>query len=344
MSTKPKHVLLVRLDRIGDLALTMSVDAAFDRSRILWWVSEGLGFIAEAAVPPRAHREIPKSTGLRLGLQLLRELRAGRPDIAVVFHAPWWVGFLLCLARVPVRIGPRSQWHSFLFFNRGVRQRRSRSTAHEHEYNVRLLESGLGLADGSLPRTPLALRPTLSRELEGALLERHGLRSGTYAVVHPGMAGSALNWPTEKWAELIRRLAERKPVVLTGTPADEACLAPLRPLLAENSAVHWLDGRLSPAELLSVLAHARSCTAPSTGVAHLAAALGTRTVGLYSPVPVQAARRWSPLGPDVQALSPAVACPAWFACQGEACPHFNCMDLIRSDAAFEATVEGRPRP
>jgi ADP-heptose:LPS heptosyltransferase len=262
--------------------------------------------------------------------------------LAVVFHAPWWAGLLLWAARVPVRIGPRSQWHSFLFFNRGIRQRRSQSVCHEFEYNIRLLETGLRQAEGTLARQPLRLRARLPESARTALFGRNRLRANDYFVVHPGMSGSALNWPTERWADLIRRLSHVAPVVITGTSADETHLAPLRPIFSGNPAIRWLDSQLSPAELLAILEQARAVAAPSTGVLHLASALGRRAIGLYSPVLVQAPKRWAPLGPEARALAPEVACPGRFACLGDACALWNCMERITSDSVFRAMTVATP--
>jgi ADP-heptose:LPS heptosyltransferase len=185
-----------------------------------------------------------------------------------------------------------------LFVNRGVRQKRSRAECSELEYNFRLLEDGLGISRGSLERTSLKLR---------AKTGRPGLApSGEYYVVHPGMSGSALNWPVERYAELISRLD--RPVVITGTASDEPFLSPLRSLVKNNAI--WADGRLSGAELISLLANARAVVAPSTGVLHLAASTGVPTLGIFSNVLVQRALRWGPQGERVAVVEPPYECPA----------------------------------
>ena len=49
---------------------------------------------------------------------------------------------------------------------------------------------------------------------------------------------------------------------------------------------------------------ARSVVAPSTGVLHLAAALGVPAIGIYSPLKVEHPRRWAPRGPRATFLVP----------------------------------------
>ncbi|MEN0059029.1 MAG: glycosyltransferase family 9 protein, partial [Bdellovibrio sp.] len=55
-----------------------------------------------------------------------------------------------------------------------------------------------------------------------------------------------------------------------------------------------------------VLGAAKAVIVPSTGIAHLAASLGTPVIGLYSPVRVQHPRRWAARGPQVKILMPPV--------------------------------------
>ncbi len=313
-----KKLLLIRLDRIGDLVLTLPVDEEFTRqgTQVQWWIPQGLSFITQNSSPERQAQEVERAFSWRRFHTLFKQVRELHPDAAVVFHAPWWVGLLLWLARVPVRVGQRSQWHSFIFFNRGVRQKRSRVEHHELDYNYLLIEQGLNLQP--LPRRSLNLTTTKSAKLP----------AGSYYVVHPGMGGSALNWPSEHYQSLIRQLALEKPVAITGTATDDAYLQPLKAALKGVANVHWLDGQLSTEELLGLLKNAVAVVAPSTGVVHLAASLGVRTVGLYSPVHVQAAKRWGPRGPQASALSPEVDCPGKMACLGQACHYFACMEKI----------------
>ena len=236
-----------------------------------------------------------------------RRIRSLKPSAAVVFHAPWWVGLAIFMARVPVRVGRHSQWHSFLFFNRGVRQRRHLSEHHELWYNQELcsrLSSPTLLPDSQVESRSLRL------VAPSADLGKWRLNTHNYFVVHPGMGGSALNWPSESYIELIRQLLQYRPVVVTGTPADDPYVRPLFEQLNECGGITWLQNRLSTEELLTVYSQASCVVAPSTGVAHIAASLGTPIVGIYSPVLAHSARRWRPLGPYVKVLEPSTPLPA----------------------------------
>jgi heptosyltransferase I len=331
--SQTRRLLLIRMDRIGDLILTLPVDQALEPGTMVkWWIPKGLSFITENAQPFREAREVERKISIQDFFKLLKAVRAEHFDSAVVFHAPWWVSLLMWLARIPLRAGVKSQWHSFLFLNRGIRQKRSLAEVSELEYGFRLMEEALGL---KLTRSSLKLKGLQSTMLD-ALLNKFLLHSQTYSVVHPGMGGSALNWPTERYEELVRTLAKSETVVITGTKSDESYLAPLRERLQGVAQVLWLDGKLNGVELISILENARTITAPSTGVLHLAASTDRPTLGVFSPVKVQKPRRWGPKGARVTTLMPAFPCPGEMRCLGEACPYFDCMTTIQVAQALEA--------
>lgn len=294
--------VFLRLDKIGDLIATMPVDQLpwlkKKNVEIQWVLAQGLGLIAKVAEPERQFIELdlrdPKSSRRKL----LEFLRREKPDAVVVFYAPWWVGYVCWRARVPLRVGRRSQWHSFLFFNRGLRQKRSLAEKHEADYNRELVEYAFSQAAGETP--VLHLNPPIRRHL----FEKHDLQPGKYFIVHPGMAGSALNWPQSHYNTLIEKLINAGTVVITGTASDEPYLNEIKPQWEMHPNVRWLQNQLTLEDLMSLLKAARGVVAPSTGVLHLAAACGTRSVGIYSPLQAHSSDRWGPRGPHALALSP----------------------------------------
>jgi ADP-heptose:LPS heptosyltransferase len=106
-------------------------------------------------------------------------------------------------------------------------------------------------------------------------------------VVHPGAASVARRWPVERWADVIAELrADGHRVVLTGTEAG-LCRA-----LSAASGAEDLSGRLTIHQLAERLAAAALVICSDTGLAHLATALGVRSVTLFGPVPPA---RWGPV-------------------------------------------------
>ncbi len=267
-----------------------------------------MGFISEQAAPKRHAVEFKRGFSPFEFARMVRWLKQNQPQTIVLLHCPWWVSAAAWFAHVPERIGRKSHWHSFLFLNLPIRQKRSLSDRHESDFNFDLLEWGFNHL--GLPKTWHLdeVKKTFLRLVApnpfGTLAAR-GLKSKGYRIVHPGMAGSALNWPQEFFVELIERLAKEVPVLITGTKADAKYLRQITPV-KDFPNVHWLVGELKSPELLDLLAQAKSVVAPSTGVLHLAASLGTPTIGIYSPRRVEHPKRWGPRGLFVTHLVPPV--------------------------------------
>lgn len=315
--TQSKKALLIRLDRLGDLVLTLPADEqdSLKNFQCTWYISKGLGFVPQAAQPPRHFVEWKKEFSWAQFFEFIKAVRALNPDVSIAFQSPAWVLIALFIARVPLRIGVLSRWPSFLFLNRGVRQRRSQVFFHELEYNHLLVHNGFR------DIAPIQF-PYLKLKAEKSSLSL----PDSYVIVHPGMAGSALNWPREHYKKLIEKLSAHFPVVITGTAADNFILDPLKQELSGVSNIHWLNGQLSGPQLLSVLAGAKALLAPSTGVIHLSASLSTPTFGLYSPIKVESAKRWGPKGHWVKTMTPSV--------DGD-----NCMALVTPEEIYDNMME-----
>jgi heptosyltransferase I len=296
-----KKNLLIRMDKIGDLILTLPVDQIFDSGdETVWFITQGLEFFPQNASPKRQFVSFKKEFSWSEFRRMRSEIKKIKPDRAVVFHAPWWVALALWSTCVPLRVGVRSKWHSFLFFNKSLRQKRSRAEKHEAHYSLELVKSALN-QDSSNPSDFKNLTPlNLSSGLPTAELNRWDLSEKSYVVVHPGMAGSALNWPVSKYIEFIRDFSKNCPVVVTSGPNDQKYVDPIK---RELPHIKILEG-LSLKELMLVLEKSKGVLAPSTGVLHLAASAGVPALGIYSPVGVERAVRWGPRGLHVDTLTP----------------------------------------
>ncbi|WP_413288807.1 glycosyltransferase family 9 protein [Bdellovibrio sp. HCB337] len=328
-----KKAVFIRLDKIGDLICTMPVDQIdyLKDWEITWVISKGLSFIPDHSDPKRKYIELDKSNPKEARKQLEKLLREIKPDVAVSIQAPWWVSFILWKCKVAKRIGVLSKWDSFIFLNAGVRQKRSLSVKHEADYNLDLIKQidPENIPDVTAPILHLKADP------QPAWLTHRKLEPKKYVVVHPGMAGSALNWPTQYYIELIAKLKTYDKVVLTGTAADEPWLKDIKEAYKNDPQVISLQGALNPSQLLYVLEQANTVFAPSTGVIHMAASLGTRVYGFYSPIRVQTEKRWGARGNDVHLFSPDVDCPAAHHCLGDKCPMYPCMNQITPERVLK---------
>lgn len=107
-----------------------------------------------------------------------------------------------------------------------------------------------------------------------------GGRDGT-VVLHPGAASPSRRWPADRWRAVAAALVrDGRRVVVTGVPAEaELCAA-----VAAEPGVTDLCGRDDLPQLSGRIGRAALLVCGDTGVAHLATALGTPSVGLFGPV------------------------------------------------------------
>lgn len=131
----------------------------------------------------------------------------------------------------------------------------------------------------------------------------HGLSESTRAVaLHLGCGSTSVarRWPVARFVEVAEDLQARHcadTFVLTGR-AEEAALA--------GAFIRAFSGPVVPALELPSLQHTaavlRRCSlvvSNDTGIMHLAAAMGTPTIGLFGP---NSPARYAPVGPNTQAV------------------------------------------
>ncbi len=177
------------------------------------------------------------------------------------------------------------------------------------------------------------------------------LRSGkTVVVFHPwpsGVRSYTREWPSERWAALARKLAERACAgtllfVVTGGPADSARSdAMVSELRSAGLHAETFIGRDGFASLCEVLSHSSLVVSVNTGVMHLAAILGAPTLSLNGPTNNL---RWGPVGPNALGVqSPGPGCGYLHFGFEMAEGATDCMERISVDLVLAAatTVMGR---
>ncbi len=334
-------ILVVRPDRLGDVILSTPVFEVLRRH----YPESHLSLLVRENVTPLL-KGLPsldqilifdpdgRHAGVKGFFRLRDELRVGQFDIAVVLQSHWKVALALFMARVRHRVGPLSKIYSYLLYNRGVRQRRSQVEMHEADYNLQLLRT-LGIQVSS---RSVETRIFVSEEMQKPpreWLKKQGWRSEPLILIHPGMGGSALNWPEAHYVELIRALLqEGRSVLITGGPLEEGLLNQIRHELSSSSRQPYYY-LARPGDTIDFLAglcmQAHVVVAPSTGPLHLAVALAKKVVTFYPPIRVQSALRWGPYLFDetkASVLVPEVYCGEDFHCKGNLCNYFPCMKSL----------------
>jgi ADP-heptose:LPS heptosyltransferase len=164
-----------------------------------------------------------------------------------------------------------------------------------------------------------------------------GLANGSsYVIVHPFTSWEYRTWPIENFRILVCRILETSTehVVLVGAESDKS---PLQPLIGEferNPRVSFGIG-LELDSLARVIANARLFVGSDSGPLHLAAAVGTPSVGLFGPAPPELTGSETPMESHVYKR---VECSP---CNQESCVRkwAPCMTLIPVDEVFDRVSE-----
>ncbi len=347
-------ILVVRPDRVGDVLLSTPVLAALRRhypqAHLTFMVREGVVPLVRGLSTVDAvliYDPIGRHFGWRGFFQLMKDLRQGGFRIVVNLQSVRKLAAAQFGAGIRYRVGPLSRIHSYLYYNRGLRQRRSSVEMHEADYNLQLLRR-LGVRAA---RTEFETQLSLSPETRAAAkswLQQQGWKvDETLVAVHPGMGGSALNWPEENYVELAATLIrEGKRVLLTGGPLEGGMLERVRrSILAQVGAeekarlIEYGGAAVGAIDFLAgLMSWAAVVVAPSTGPLHVAVAVGTPVVTFYPPIRVMSALRWGPYLKDSERASilvPDVYCGQDFKCRGVLCNYYPCMRGLTVDQALD---------
>ena len=163
-----------------------------------------------------------------------------------------------------------------------------------------LLEPVLRFASRIPPAEPLVLPGAEARRIADRFWKSAGLPEKGVLATHPGSGGGHKLWPLEGWQHVLAWAAEEVPGVLICGPAEaERGIGPLLSVLAPSWTV--LRNLALPA-LAAILAKCEVFVGHDSGVTHLAAAVGTRTLALFGPTDP---RVWGPRSQGACVMSPA---------------------------------------
>lgn len=148
-------------------------------------------------------------------------------------------------------------------------------------------------------------------ELAGFIWKMHGLEGKDTVAVFPGGTYRHKRWPTEKYGALIKALLEEYgvKVVLIGNKKERGLCARL-----EREGAHNLAGKLDYPGLAEVLRRCRLFIGNDSGPAHLASAVGTRCITIFSSI--QPPGIWEPWNSRDLAVREPVPCEY---CRSETC-------------------------
>jgi ADP-heptose:LPS heptosyltransferase len=284
-----REVLVLRLDRIGDVLMSLpalaDLRAALPQARIRLAVGRWSEAIAGSAAvdevlvwsAPWVGRAAEGAESYSSVARKARALRRSRIDLAIDLQGDVRPALLLWLTGARVRVGYANTGGGYLLTHTVPLD----ETVSWVEQNRRAVAAALGPA----PERP-ALDPLTQadRDFSGRLFETLALESRRPLVgVHPSGGRPVKQWDVSRWSQVAGRLQRElgATILITGSAADR----PLATALAAGLPERALDltGRLSVRETLAVLARLDLFLSPDTGPMHMAVSVDTPSVGVFGP-------------------------------------------------------------
>lgn len=306
-----RRILVVRNDKLGDFMLAWPafrlLKEALPDAEICALVPEYTRPMAERC--PWVDRVlIDPGSGSGPLLKLAGRLRRERFDAVLTLFSTTRIALACRLARIPYRLAPATKVAQ-LFYNRRIRQRRSRSEKPEYRYNLDLAAQLLadhGIEAAGEPSPPYLEFPAdevkaIGESLRGAL----GLSPlGALVFVHPGSGGSAGNLTLGQYAKLCTELrsASGHAIVVTAGPGEEEAAGELAASLGKLP--HMVLPRT--ASLVDFARHLQAADlfiSGSTGPLHIAGALNRRTAAFYPGHRSATPLRWQTLNEEGKRLA-----------------------------------------
>lgn len=288
-----RKVLLVRLRSIGDTVL--ATPSLFALKRFLPNVT--VDILVEDWVAPllNNHPHVDNVIALeRAGFitraRTARDLRAANYDVVYNLHGGTTATFLTRATGARHRVGFKSYQYTQLHNHQAPTPSLvwGQQKTHSVEQQLALLGwTGVPVTDR--PRTQLGISSE-ARETVNKLLTEAGLSDRKIALIHPAAAFATKQWAVENFARVAEFLTERgfAPVAIAAQN-EGALLETLR----AGASVNIATFDLSLPEVTALAAQSQLFVGNDSGIAHIAAAVGTPAVVIFGSSNIAHWRPWN---------------------------------------------------
>lgn len=292
----PRRVVLIRPCCIGDVVMATAALTALRRRYPHAHITWAVGGWSRQAVANHPDVNTVLDTGGAAnpaGLRFVRQLRAGRYDLAVSLVRSPLMSAAALASGIPYRAGLDSAGRGFGYNIRVPVDPHARQ--HEAEIYLQVIQKLGGDTSGVVPNVPVA-------EVDAAYARELVAGRGAYLVVNPsggknpGAQMDAKRYPPALLARLVNLLAPEFVVIVAG-PGDDALAAALAAGLDAPHAAYV--GALTFGQVGALARGAALYIGNDTGLTHYAAAAGARTAMLLGPTDPA---RYAPYSPDAIAL------------------------------------------
>ena len=338
-----KNILIVRVDRVGDVLLTLPVMDVIKKG----YPNASLSFLGNDYTidlvkgNPNIKNCLVLQSSFFKNYVLLKKFDF---DTVLLISPVFNLALIFFLLNVKNRIGTGYRWYSFLFNKKHYEHRRY-GNKHELEYNLNLL-SAMNLKYSEVSECKIYIEREDENVVERLLLEKGIKKDDKLIIIHPGSKGSSMDYPKEKMINLVKKidsLSDYK-ICFTGKAEESDLVAEINESISNRGFI-FID-ELSLKQLSFLIKRGKIFISNSTGPIHLAAAVGTFIIGFYPPVISMSEKRWGPYTlnkyifvPKFRNSDDLTESNYCKKCIKDKCKHFDCMNSISEDEVFHKVKE-----
>ena len=305
----PERILVIKLDHLGDVLLATPVFSNLRRtypdaelhaltgawSRVVLEKHPDVNNVVEYDSPAFCRTEQP--TSLRDTFKLYRQLRRQKYDLMVDLRSDWRI---VCFAFG--RLTPRRLSRAALQVANKLGVAQFRGT-HETTRNLDVLRQA------GIPtpvRTAIFSVTAEDKKWASDFLATYQMEGqGPLIAIHPGSPIALKRWLPERYAELADWLiAQKRAHILFVGVEDEIPIITEIQARMRGASIN-IAGKTTLTQLASILQACNVFIGNDSGPMHLAAAVGTQTIGLYGPGDPT---RFGPAGERCQTIRRASGC------------------------------------
>ncbi|MHC4728513.1 MAG: glycosyltransferase family 9 protein [Planctomycetota bacterium] len=286
-----KNILIIKPSSLGDIVLALpaltALRKSFPDAKISWLIRTELSpilknhphldeiilfdrkFLAKAWFHPGASSSL---------LSLIKRLRHAEFDAVIDFQGLFRTASLAWLSGCKKRFGiANAREFAYLFYTHKIKQ--TKDCIHLVDFYLKIIKAaGATKLDVEfiLPEHPEAIDSIRN------LLKSHYVSPDNYVVLIPGSAHEDKRWPIERFTELAERISShhKLPIIATGDTGEFALIEKLKD--HTNIPIANIAGKTSLSELVVLLKNAKLVVSNDTGPGHIAAALSTPLVLMFS--------------------------------------------------------------
>lgn len=337
LGLRPQRVCLIKPSSLGDivhaLPVLSSLRALWPDAHLAWVVNRSLRGLLDGHPDLDEVIAFDRSAlglrpdGIASVSRFLVDLRRRQFDLTIDLQGLLRSGIMALATGAPIRVGlADAREGSRYFYTHRVASPGSES----HAVDRLLAVAGVFGAETMPPKFRVAVGPEDEAWADSTLASVPSPR----LAVNVGARWLTKRWPPGHFAEVARRAVRERGagLVLVGSPEDRSLVDELKAGLGTVDALD-LCGLTSLPRLAAIASKVEVFLSNDTGPLHLAAATGSKVLGVYT---CTSPERTGPHGPAARSVRSCVWCAPSYV---KTCPRLECMAELTPARVWMALVE-----